>query len=46
MSRDFSDVEQRVRRYWYVDGIGELLGGGMFLLLALYNILEINRWSV
>ncbi|HSJ85897.1 MAG TPA: hypothetical protein VK909_01730 [Anaerolineales bacterium] len=36
MSRDFSDVEQRVRRYWYVDGIGELLGGGMFLLLALY----------
>ena len=36
MSRDFSDLEQRVRRYWYVDGIGELLGGGMFLLLALY----------
>jgi hypothetical protein len=31
------DVEQRVRRYWYVDGFGELVGGGgMCLILALY----------
>ena len=31
------DVEQRVRRYWYVDGFGELVGGGgMCLILAIY----------
>ena len=31
------DVEQRVRRYWYVDGFGELMGGGgMCLILAIY----------
>ncbi len=36
MNNNLSDVEQRVRRYWYTDGLGELIGGGMFLLLALY----------
>jgi hypothetical protein len=36
MTNNFSDVEQRVKRYWYIDGIGELLGGGVFLLLGLY----------
>ena len=36
MQNNFSDVEQRVKRYWYTDGIGELLGGGLFLLLGLY----------
>lgn len=36
MKDNFSDVEQRVKRYWYTDGIGELIGGGMFLLLGLY----------
>lgn len=36
MQTNLSDVEQRVRRYWYTDGIGELIGGGMFLLLGLY----------
>lgn len=34
------DVEQRVRRYWYTDGIGELAGGGMFILLGLYFALQ------
>ena len=34
------DVEQRVRRYWYTDGIGELSGGGMFILLGLYFALQ------
>lgn len=33
---DLKQVEQRVRRYWYTDGIAELAGGGMFLLLGLY----------
>jgi hypothetical protein len=33
---NLSDVEQRVRRYWYTDGLGELMGGGMCLLLGLY----------
>jgi hypothetical protein len=37
MNDNFSNVEQRVRRYWYVDGFGELVGGGgMCLLLAVY----------
>ena len=30
------DVEQRVKRYWYEDGIVELAIGGMFILLGLY----------
>jgi hypothetical protein len=37
MKDNFSDVQQRVKRYWYVDGFGELVGGGgMCLILALY----------
>lgn len=36
MKDKFSEVEQRVKRYWFSDGIGELAGGGMFLLLAAY----------
>jgi hypothetical protein len=36
MQKDFSDVEQRVKRYWYTDGIAELTGGGMFILLGFY----------
>lgn len=30
------EIEQRVKRYWYMDGIGELMGGGMCFLLGLY----------
>lgn len=36
MKNEISQVEQRVKRYWYTDGIGELIGGGVFLVLALY----------
>jgi hypothetical protein len=36
MQNSFSDVEQRVKRYWYTDGIGELIGGGMFILLGIF----------
>ncbi len=37
MKDNLSDIEQRVKRYWYVDGFGELVGGGgMCLILALY----------
>lgn len=36
MNGNFSDVEQRVKRYWYTDGLGELIGGGMFILLGIY----------
>ena len=37
MKDDFSSIEQRVKRYWYVDGFGELVGGGgMCLILAIY----------
>lgn len=37
MKDNFSEVERRVKRYWFVDGLGELVGGGgMCLLLAIY----------
>jgi len=36
MNNNLSDVEQRVKRYWYTDGIGELIGGGIFILLGIY----------
>lgn len=36
MQSNISDVEQRVKRYWYTDGIGELIGGGMFILLGIF----------
>jgi hypothetical protein len=35
MQSNLSDIERRVKRYWYTDGIGELIGGGMFVLLGL-----------
>ena len=36
MDNNFSEIEQRVKRYWYTDGIGELISGVMLLLLGLY----------
>jgi len=33
---DMKQVERRIKRYWYTDGIAELASGGMFLLLGLY----------
>jgi hypothetical protein len=36
MKNEISQIEQRVKRYWYSDGIGELMGAGMFFLLGLY----------
>lgn len=40
MQPDLSKVEQRVKRYWYTDGIGELVGGGMLVLLGIYFALQ------
>lgn len=40
MQSNVSDVEQRVKRYWYTDGIGELIGGGMFMLMGVYFALQ------
>ena len=40
MQHNLLDVERRVKRYWYTDGIGELIGGGMFILLGLYFALQ------
>ena len=40
MTNQFSDVERRVKRYWYTDGIGELVGGGMFVLLGIYFAIQ------
>jgi hypothetical protein len=33
---EIKQIEQRVKRYWYTDGIAELASGGMFVLLGLY----------
>ena len=35
-NNDIKQVERRVKRYWYTDGIAEISSGGMFLLLGLY----------
>lgn len=40
MQSKFPDAEQRINRYWYSDGLGELIGGCMFLLLGLYFALQ------
>jgi hypothetical protein len=40
MKSNLSDVEQRVNRYWYTDGFGELIGGSMFLVLGLYFAIQ------
>jgi hypothetical protein len=40
MKSNISDMEQRVNRYWYTDGIGELIGGCMFILLGIYFALQ------
>jgi hypothetical protein len=38
---DVKQVEQRVKRYWYSDGIAELASGGMFVLLGLYFWIQV-----
>ena len=40
MKSNLSDVEQRVNRYWYTDGLAEIIGGGMFILLGIYFALQ------
>ena len=35
-NHDVKKMEQRVKRYWYSDGIAELASGSMFVLLGLY----------
>ena len=36
MNQDFNEVQQRVRHYWFKDGVGEIAVGGLFLMLSLY----------
>lgn len=36
MDQDFIAIQQRVRHYWFKDGIGELAVGGLFFALSLY----------
>lgn len=40
MQSNISEVERSVRRYWYTDGIGELVGGVMLMLLGVYFALQ------
>jgi hypothetical protein len=36
MNTELSDVEKRVTRYWFSDGLAELSGGAMLLLIGIY----------
>ncbi|HEX6268716.1 MAG TPA: hypothetical protein VFZ43_00645 [Anaerolineales bacterium] len=36
MNHDLSEIEERVKRYWYTDGVAELSSGAMFILLGVY----------
>ena len=36
MENKMMDIEGRVKRYWYSDGIAELASGGLLLILGLY----------
>jgi hypothetical protein len=40
MQADVHQTERRVRRYWYTDGIGELVAGWFLILLGLYFALQ------
>jgi hypothetical protein len=40
VQNNLSEVEQRLKRYWYSDGIGELVGGFMLMLLGIYFALQ------
>ena len=40
MKNETAQIQQRVNRYWYSDGIGEMMGGVMFLVLAAYFSLQ------
>jgi hypothetical protein len=35
-NNEMKQVEQRVKRYWYEDGLAEMASGGIFILLGLY----------
>lgn len=35
-NNEIKQVKQRVKRYWYTDGIAELTSGGLFVLLGVY----------
>ncbi len=40
VERQFRDAATRVRRHWYEDGLAELFVGGLFVVLALYFLLQ------
>lgn len=40
MQSNLSEVEQRVRRYWYADGLVEIIGGGLSILIGTYTIMQ------
>lgn len=40
MSEHLDKLMQRARQYWYSDGLAELIGGGLFLLVGLYFYIQ------
>jgi hypothetical protein len=40
MNQDIQHIEQRTKRYWYIDGIAEIVMGGISLILGVYFLLQ------
>jgi hypothetical protein len=41
MTPDIQHIEQRTKRYWYIDGIAEIVMGGLSLILGAYFLLQV-----
>lgn len=39
-TEELSQIERRVKSYWYTDGLGELIGGALFILLGIFFFLQ------
>lgn len=40
MKNKLDQVAQRPRRYWFEDGLTELISGGLFLLIGVFSLIE------
>jgi hypothetical protein len=40
LQREMARIEKRTRRYWFDDGLAEIMGGVVFLLVAGYLLVE------
>jgi hypothetical protein len=40
MNQDIQHIEQRAQRYWYMDGLAEIVMGGVSLILGAYFLIQ------